>query len=274
MAESTEFDCRPRARRGLARCEFDENPNTLGYAPMWVPEGTEFVAWDARYRFWQAVHLYANQTNERLLELWEENGGKVLETDLNGWARQFHLLHRGQPAEWVLRAARLAEFQWQVTDAENRLKAEKGLKAESEGRPKTPILFPPLAATGALAVTDDECRINLPPLSWSPLQVSRLPDGNRPLTKVQFRRAVVGLLDKEINRIEALARKRGAVRVPANRNKEHFEWTVRFQVNGERVSTMARGVAEQERKIRKAIGSVLSWLPLDRRRDPSGRPRN
>ena len=278
MGKSNESESNARTRRGLFECVFDENPDNLGYAPMWVPEGPEFVTWDARYRFWQAVHRYANQTNERLLELWEQNGGKVPESDLTEWAKEFHLLHDGRPADWVMNAARSAVFQWQVAETEDRLRAEREGRREIERRPKTPILIPPLATAGTPIVTHNECRIDLPCLCWHPLQVSKLPDGDRPLTKAQFRGAVVKLLDKELDRIEALARMHGAVPVPTNRRPEHFEWAVRFQVNEERIATMAlafgsKGALARERNIRKAIDEVLSWVRLDRRRDPGGRPR-
>jgi hypothetical protein len=224
------------------------------------------------------VHHYANQTNERLLELWVENGGKVLESDLNRWAKQFHFLYQGRPAEWVMSAARWAVFHWQVTETEDRLRAERQGRREIESQPKVPILIPLLASTGTPAVRNDECRIDLPPVVWHPLQVSKLPDGDRALTKVQFRGAVIKLLDKELDRIEALARMRGAVPVPTNRRPEHFEWAVRFQVNKERIATMAlalgsKGVSARERNMRKAIDEVLSWVQLDKRRDPGGRPR-
>lgn len=278
MANSSEPERIARTKRVLFKCVFDENADTLGYAPMWVPKGREFVTWDAQYRFWQAVHRHANQTNERLLEVWEANGGEVPQAELNGWAEQFHLLYQGRPAEWVMNAARLAVFQWQVADTEDRLRAEREGRREIERRPKTPILMPVFAPTGALAVTNDECRIDLPPVAWHPLQVSKLPGGDRALTKAQFRGAVVKLLDKELDRIEALAKMRGAIPVPTNRCPEHFEWAVRFQVNEERITTMAlaggsKGVEARERKMRKAIDEVLSWLRLDKRRDPGGRPR-
>ena len=79
------------------------------------------------------------------MELWEKNGGKVRESDLNGWAKQFHLLYQGRPAEWVTKAARLTLFQWQVAETDDRVKAGKEgrLKAETEGRLKIPILIPP-----------------------------------------------------------------------------------------------------------------------------------
>jgi hypothetical protein len=80
------------------------------------------------------------------------------------------------------------------------------------------------------------------------------------------------LLNKELDRIEALATIRGAVPVPKNHRPEAFEWAVRFQVKGEQVSKIANGILEQERKIRQAIDDVLSWVRLDKRRDASGRP--
>jgi hypothetical protein len=239
---------------------------------MWVPQGPEFVTWDAQYRFWQAVHRHANQVNERLLELWEGNGGTVPESSLNAWAEQFHLLYHNRPAEWVLNAARLTVFQWQVAETEDRLRAEREGRREIERQPKVPILFPLLATQGTPVVTNDECRIDLPPLWWHPLQASKLPNGDRVLTRAGFRNAAVELLEKELDRIEALAKARGAVPVPTNRRPETFEWAVRFQVNGEQVSKIAHGVQEQERRIRRAIDDVLSWVQLDKRRDAPGRP--
>jgi hypothetical protein len=239
---------------------------------MWVPQGPEFVTWDAQYRFWQAVHRHANQANERLLELWEANAGKVPESELGGWAEQFHLLYQGRPAEWVLNAARLTLFQWHIAETEDRLRAEREGRSEIETRPKVPILISLLATKGAPVVTNDECRIDLPPVWWHPLQASKLPNGDRVLTRAGFRNAVVELLEKELDRIEALAKARGAVPVPTNRRPETFEWAVRFQVNGEQVSKIAHGVQEQERRIRRAIDDVLSWVQLDKRRDAPGRP--
>lgn len=107
--------------------------------------------------------------------------------------------------------------------------------------------------------------------------MSKLPDGNRVLTRTQFRSAAVKLLDKGLDRIDALAKMRGAVPVPPNREPKRFEWAVRFQVDGERVSNMAlefgpKGAPARERNMRKAIDEVLSWVRLERRRDPGGRP--
>ena len=278
MAKSRESEHSAPVGKGLLRFTFDENPDTLGHAPMWVPTGPEFVTFDAQYRFWQAVHRFANQVNERLLALWEQNGGRVPEPELYRWAEQFHLLYQGRPAEWAVKAARVAEFQWQVSETEDRLRAERQGRTEIERRPKVPILIPLLATQGEPVVTNDECRIDLPPVWWHPLQVSKLPGGDRVLTKAQFRKAVVKLLDKELDRIETLAKVHGAVPVPTNRRPEHFEWAVRFQVNNERIATMAlaggsKGVQARERNMRKAIDEVLSWVRLDKRRDPGGRPR-
>src|ERR1035441_4851870 len=80
-----------------------------------------------------------------------------------------------------------------------------------------------------------------------------------------------------IDRIEVLAKMRGAVPVPPNREPKRFEWAVRFQVDGERVSNMAlefgpKGAPARERNMRKSIDEVLSWVRLERRRDPGGRP--
>ena len=96
------------------------------------------------------------------MELWEKNGGKVPESDLNGWAKQFHLLYQGRPAEWVTKAARLTLFQWQVAGTDDRVKAGKVGTTESRdrGAAEDSNSDSSLAPTGTPAVTDDECRIN------------------------------------------------------------------------------------------------------------------
>jgi hypothetical protein len=60
-------------------------------------------------------------------------------------------------------------------------------------------------------------------------------------------------------------------RLPRKLRSEHFQWAVRFQVNGELVTRIAESLENPEvRTVNLAISKVLQLAGLTRRRDKPG----
>lgn len=176
-----------------------------------------------------------------------------LKSEVETWARQFHLTKSGEPAQWVLEAVAETFFRW-----------------ARAGSPDDQLTPPGYSQT----VPYIDKSLHVPAFSvtrWDPAsgatreQVEAKIENEIRLLRRHFK--------AQLDRIEGEASTGGLVKAQTNFNAEHFQWAARFQCGKESVSALVRKLQGSDRSYRMAINSVLASVDLTRRIERSGRPR-
>jgi hypothetical protein len=179
---------------------------------------------------------------------------------IHDWAGTHHLLNGNNVPGWLLRQVDATFWMW-----ERHPSLRRNNQLSWSG-----------IYTGYLVVDnlrDEELTITLPAYRWHP----RRAYGSRESTERFILESLKSALKKRMDEIEALARRRGFCRTPEVRQGDHFNWAVRFQVLGERVTDIASSIRSadgNERTVNSGIEKILSRVGLSRRKEkPGPRPR-
>jgi hypothetical protein len=118
-------------------------------------------------------------------------------------------------------------------------------------------------------IRDEEQTITLPEFTWHPRRDRRSRESIE-----RFVLDVVKIaLRKRLDEIEELASQRGLLRTPEARQQSHFNWAVRYQCLGERVTDIASSIDAARgdvRTINSGIMKVLSLVGISRRSEKPG----
>lgn len=226
-----------KAEKSTLRRSWHTKRHTSGVLRLGLGEhqyrGSE--ADEARAYFLLTVQKIAPAVVADLRGLWQRYG-RVPASDLEGWARRYHLIYKGGPAAWVVCVAAGTCETWTEHPT------WPADQFDVNGSIPSGELMPP----------------SISPPAWE-AHIETWPAYNLRLD--QWRRTIAPRANEQVVRF---------LRAP-----EHFEWTVRFQIAGEKISHLAGAsdLEDRKRAIRAAISETLSLIQLDRRFDPVGHPR-
>lgn len=207
----------------------------------------ESAAYD-RMQFLQAIERHVPEVLEGL----ESIPSDANEETLGEWAERFRLVHEGKPAKWIIDVAKRTLATWKVISRESLLATWKKTGRHFD-------LNPVLPGPQFLPLTDDECSISVHEVfNWDPFLSSD--------TRTQKRDAILGVLterlDKELDRIETLARGRGG-EAPRSRKRAHnprlpYEWLALSLCMGLTDGQIAMRYTERSEKpiSRKAVNTI------------------
>jgi hypothetical protein len=99
---------------------------------------------------------------------------------------------------------------------------------------------------------------------WELIKIARVEAEQR------LRAAFEEELSAYLDRMEHLATTRGLVPVPQKRGVEHFEWLVRYQVQGHSYQAIAREACRDRKTVADAVRETAALLQLSLR--PPGHP--
>ena len=170
------------------------------------------------------------------------------------WARDFHLTENDLPPAWIIDQVTASFYQWEMDKVRGR---------------KATMFWGYVGARSPEKVDFRRFEIEFPRFCWNP----RLDRTSRSQIRefiLDSVKAFPQILESRLDEIEALTLQHYEV-IPQKTSMEHFEWAVRFQVNGESVATIAESLENPEVKtVNLGINDVLQQVHLTRRQDKRG----
>jgi hypothetical protein len=180
----------------------------------------------------------------------------LLHETVHFWAAQYHLVRDGNVPHWLVMQLEATFYRWEQFPT-----LIRGPRLCWEG-----------VHTGYWSediLPLKELEISFPVFTWHPRKGYESREGIEKSVLEEVR----AILKKRLDEIEALAAEHGLQTTPEVRKTEHFNWAVRYQLLGERVTDIAssiRGADCDVRTINSGISKVLSLIDISRRRERPG----
>ena len=183
-----------------------------------------------------------------------------LHESVSVWAGRWHIAE-----EWCIEQALWALSYW---SSQEDLRIEQQLPLfQSHDLGKQlgwDLEIPQYLTYRRIPIGSHEQRFAFEHKGWDLIKITRA--GAEQKLRAAFEEALSGYLD----RMESLAATRGLVPVPQKRGTEHFEWLVRYQVQGRSFQAIARDACRDRKTVADAVRETAALLQLSLR--PPGQP--